>query len=188
MRVSTVMDMNRHLALTVAGAAAIIVTAASGAVAANVGILNAGASKPAGQLTAANVAELATPTATRVASTSSATTEPITDPSLIDPATGLLSSNGAGTSSGSSGLYWAESEEAGMPRLAGSAAGVGSSAGASPNAPRDGSVAPSPAPGAPTPTPPTTSPRPDHDDDDDHDDEDHDDDDDEDHKEDDDDD
>jgi hypothetical protein len=53
--------MKRHLALTVAGAAAIFVTAASGAVAANVGILNVGSQKPVGALDAASVSELATP-------------------------------------------------------------------------------------------------------------------------------
>ena len=54
--------MNRKFALTVAGATAVVVTAASGAMAANVGILGAGPTQPAGRLTAANVAELSVPT------------------------------------------------------------------------------------------------------------------------------
>ena len=67
-------DMNRHLALTFAGAAAIFVTTVSGAVAANVGILNVGAQKPVGQLTAATVGQLATPTPS-LAAQSSATSQ-----------------------------------------------------------------------------------------------------------------
>ena len=57
----TVGYMNRHLALTVAGLSAVLVTAVSGTVAANVGLLNVGAEKPVGQLTAANVGQLVAP-------------------------------------------------------------------------------------------------------------------------------
>jgi len=57
--------MNRRIALTVAGATAVVVTAASAAMAANVGILGSGPAQPAGRLTAANVAELAVPRPTQ---------------------------------------------------------------------------------------------------------------------------
>ena len=75
--------MNRHLALTFAGATAIFVTAASGAVAANVGLLNVGASKPVGQLNAANVSQLATPNVARTASASSSAGTVIQDGSNL---------------------------------------------------------------------------------------------------------
>lgn len=55
------MCMNRRLALTVAGATAVVVTAASGAMAANLSILGSEPTEAAGRLTAANVAELSVP-------------------------------------------------------------------------------------------------------------------------------
>ena len=54
--------MNRHLALTFAGATAILVTAATGAIAANVGILGSGAPKSVGNLSASSVVGFATTT------------------------------------------------------------------------------------------------------------------------------
>jgi hypothetical protein len=50
--------MNRHLALTFAGATAVLVTAATGAVAANVGILGSGSPKSVGNLSASSVVDL----------------------------------------------------------------------------------------------------------------------------------
>jgi hypothetical protein len=53
--------MNRRLALTFAGSAAIVLTAGSAAVAANLGILTSASHEPVGQLDANTVAELSTP-------------------------------------------------------------------------------------------------------------------------------
>ncbi len=56
--------MNRRVALTLAGSAALVVTAASGAVAANLGILGAAADEPVGRLDANTVTELSSPVST----------------------------------------------------------------------------------------------------------------------------
>lgn len=55
-------DMNRRLALTVAGSSALVVITAGAAVAANLGILSASPSSGVGQLDATRVAELAVAT------------------------------------------------------------------------------------------------------------------------------
>ena len=78
------MCMNRRLALTVAGATAVVVTAASGAMAANLSILGSDRSEPVGRLTAANVAELSVPApAPRSASVGS---DPAVDPTAASNA------------------------------------------------------------------------------------------------------
>jgi hypothetical protein len=53
--------MKRRLALTFAGSAAIVLTAGSAAVAANLGILSSASQEPVGKLDASSVAELTTP-------------------------------------------------------------------------------------------------------------------------------
>jgi hypothetical protein len=56
--------MKRRLALTFAGTAAIVLTAGSAAVAANLGILSSASKEPVGQLSANTVADLSAPVTT----------------------------------------------------------------------------------------------------------------------------
>lgn len=65
-------DMNRRLALTVAGSSALVVVTAGAAVAANLGILTASSRSDVGQLDASRVAELAVATPDSIAATSRA--------------------------------------------------------------------------------------------------------------------
>ena len=67
MALRTVVDMNRRLALTFAGATAAVVTVAGGAMAANVGLLSTTNEVPVGNLTAQGVEQLATRPAAEVA-------------------------------------------------------------------------------------------------------------------------
>jgi hypothetical protein len=153
--------MNRHLALTFAGATAIFVTAASGAVAANVGLLNVSAAKPVGQLNAANVGQLAN-TTTAAATAAGAPMVTITpgDASAPLAATGEVAGAAAtGTLGGGS---------AASPTVSPSGVPLGASAASAAPA------TPTTAPGVSGPTtPPTTTAAPWSDDDDDDDDRDH---------------
>ncbi len=153
--------MNRHLALTFAGATAIFVTAASGAVAANVGLLNVSAAKPVGQLNAANVGQLAN-TTTAAATAAGAPMVTITpgDASAPLAATGEVAGAAAtGTLGGGS---------AASPTVSPSGVPLGASAASAAPATR------TTAPGVSGPTtPPTTTAAPWSDDDDDDDDRDH---------------
>lgn len=65
-------DMNRRLALTVAGSTALVAITASAAVAANLGILTASSSSDVGQLDATRVAELAVATPASIEATRTA--------------------------------------------------------------------------------------------------------------------
>lgn len=98
--------MKRRMALTFAGTAAIVLTAGSAAVAANLGILGSANQEPVGQLDANSVAELSATTSTSI--------EPIvvtideivpvpveTPPAAAPPVAG--SSSGDSSGSGSSG-------------------------------------------------------------------------------------
>lgn len=136
--------MNRHLALTFAGATAIFVTAASGAFAANVGLLNVGPAKPVGQLSAANVAQLATPTAARSDITASETgTTAVTG--AADSMTVVGPSNAAGSQIAGS----APSSSGGSSSSAVSLSGAGAAT---------SQLDSPPAPSTPLPSgPPTTS-------------------------------
>ncbi|MCX6509422.1 MAG: hypothetical protein NT081_01245 [Actinobacteria bacterium] len=165
--------MNRHLALSIAGATAIFVTAASGAVAANVGILSVGASKPVGQLSAANVSKLtvaASTNATAAGSTSEASPPQIVPDPIAGGSTDVVgtqrplpsSSGSVGSSSGSS--------SSGSVGVSGETANAGSGAAQGPSAATPPtSIVRSQGPSTPgvvvttpptvvkTPTPPTTS-------------------------------
>lgn len=66
-------DMNRRLALTVAGSSALVVVTAVAAVAANLGILSASPSSGVGQLDATRVAELAVATPASIEATQTIT-------------------------------------------------------------------------------------------------------------------
>lgn len=66
-------DMNRRLALTVAGSSALVVITAVAAVAANLGILSASPSSGVGQLDATRVAELAVATPASIEATQTIT-------------------------------------------------------------------------------------------------------------------
>jgi hypothetical protein len=159
--------MNRHLALTFAGATAIFVTAASGAVAANVGLLNVSAAKPVGQLNAANVGQLAN-TTTAAATAAGAPMVTITpgDASAPLAATGEVAGAAATGTLGGGSAASPTVSPSGVP-LGASGAPAASAAPATPTT----------APGVSEPTtPPTTTAAPwsdEADDDDDDDDRDH---------------
>ncbi len=152
--------MNRRLALTFAGATAIFVTAASGAVAANVGLLNVGSAKPVGKLTAANVSQLATPSAVRAdsvtptagAADQSGAATPSAPAGATNTSTGAgaAASSPSGSSNGSSSL-----------NVSGLTGGSGSGASAPSGSPSTGTPTTTQVVPAPTTTlttsPPTTS-------------------------------
>ncbi len=105
--------MKRRMALTFAGTAAIVLTAGSAAVAANLGILGSANQEPVGQLDANSVADLTPTTSTTVAPVVVTIDEIVpvpveTPPETTPPAVGGSSSGssgsaGSGTPSGSSG-------------------------------------------------------------------------------------
>lgn len=84
MGVPTMRDMNRRLALTVAGSSALVVVTAGAAMAANLGILSASPSSGVGNLDATKVAELAVSTPASIEATKVA--DPTPEPASPAPA------------------------------------------------------------------------------------------------------
>jgi hypothetical protein len=95
--------MKRRMALTFAGTAAIVLTAGSAAVAANLGILGSANQEPVGQLDANSVADLSPTTTSSVAPIVVTIDEIVPVPVETPPETTPPVVNGSGGSSGSSG-------------------------------------------------------------------------------------
>jgi hypothetical protein len=95
--------MKRRMALTFAGTAAIVLTAGSAAVAANLGILGSANQEPVGQLDANSVADLSPTTSTSVAPIVVTIDEIVPVPVETPPETTPPAVSGSGGSSGSSG-------------------------------------------------------------------------------------
>jgi hypothetical protein len=99
--------MKRRMALTFAGTAAIVLTAGSAAVAANLGILGSANQEPVGQLDANSVADLSAATTTSVEHIVVTVDEiipvPVETPTTVAPPVVAGPSTGSGTSSGSGG-------------------------------------------------------------------------------------
>jgi hypothetical protein len=104
--------MNRRLALTFAGSAAIVLTAGSAAVAANLGILTSASQEPVGQLDANTVAELSTPVTSVdpiVVTVDEIVEVPIDDPAPADSPAPVAPSSDSSSGGGYSG-YVASSQ------------------------------------------------------------------------------
>ena len=98
MALRTVVVMNRRLALTFAGATAVVVTVAGGAMAANVGILSTTNQAPVGNLTAQSVEQLATRPAAEVAPSTTVAdpADPVAPAAATSPVTSPTSSGSLG--------------------------------------------------------------------------------------------
>jgi hypothetical protein len=77
-------DMNRRLALTVAGSSALVAITAGAAIAANLGILAASPKAGVGQLDATRVAELAVSTPASIAATQPIVVAPVEAPGPVE--------------------------------------------------------------------------------------------------------
>ena len=156
--------MNRHLALTFAGATAILVTAATGAIAANVGILGSGAPKSVGNLSASSVADFA--------STTVAPGAPVNVVGELDASAGSAivpdgsTVAGSGTNSNPGTAIGSNGSTASPTGVGDRSTNDAAPSGPSPTSPPAQNVTPPAEPPAPTVT---TSPYVDDDDDDDND-------------------
>jgi hypothetical protein len=107
--------MKRRLALTFAGSAAIVLTAGSAAVAANLGILGAASKEPVGQLDANTVADLSAPVTSLdpiVVTVDEIVEVPVEDPAPVAPAVESDDDKGPAVSGSGSG----SSSDSGSPR------------------------------------------------------------------------